>query len=104
MYRGIPGGRYLSKLVDQEARDQLALLQLALLGSMFASRCEHSSFAAAMSLSTSAICSLVRSPDQLARLQLARDQLARLQLARDQLARSGLIASDQLARLQLARL
>ena len=99
---------YLSKLVDQEARDQLARLQLALEGSIFERRLAHCCWAMAMS-----------SDDQLARLQLARsksvhdcgvalqlarDQLARLQLARDQLARSGSAASDQLARLQLARL
>jgi hypothetical protein len=34
MYRGIRGVRYSSKLVDQEARDQLARLELALLGSI----------------------------------------------------------------------
>src|SRR5215211_4335214 len=125
MYRGLAGVRYLSKLVDQEAR-----LQLALAGSIFARSSEHSCLAAAISASMVAICWSVRpSPDQLARLQLARLQLARDQLARsrsvqvcgvalqlaldqlaldqlalDQLARSGSIASDQLARLQLARL
>ena len=30
----LPGGRYFSKLVDQEARLQLARLQLALVGSI----------------------------------------------------------------------
>jgi len=64
---------YLSKLVDREARDQLARLQLALEGSIFESRLAHYCCAVAIS-----------SDDQLARLQLAR-----LQLARDQLARSG---------------
>src|SRR5215213_3115955 len=97
------GDRYLSKLVDQEARLQLARLQLALDGSTFDRRFAHWSFATAIS-----------EADQLARLQLARSksvqdcgvalQLARLQLARHQLARSGSDACDQLARLQLARL
>ena len=53
---------YLSKLVDQEARDQLARLQLALEGSIFERRLAH---CCAMAIS---------SDDQLARLQLARSK------------------------------
>jgi hypothetical protein len=51
MYRGVRGVRYLSKLVDHEARDQLARLQLARLGSTLERSCEHSALAAAISWS-----------------------------------------------------
>jgi hypothetical protein len=54
---------YLSKLVDREARDQLARLQLALEGSIFERRLAHCCCAMAIS-----------SDDQLARLQLARSK------------------------------
>jgi hypothetical protein len=57
---------YLSKLVDREARHQLARLQLTLEGSIIESRSARYCCAVAIS-----------SDDQLARLQLAPDQLAR---------------------------
>jgi hypothetical protein len=57
---------YLSKLVDREARHQLARLQLTREGSIFESRSAHYCCAVAIS-----------SDDQLARLELAPDQLAR---------------------------
>ena len=53
----------MSKLVDQEARDQLARLQLALEGSIFERRLAHCCCAIAIS-----------SDEQLVRLQLARSK------------------------------
>jgi hypothetical protein len=113
----------LSKLELQLARDQLARLQLARVGSIWLRSCEQLCFAAAISASIWARSSADRSgvdiPSalQLARLHEARDQLARLHEARLQLARSkseqdsGVALQEarlhearlQEARLQLAR-